>query len=166
MRVLAGRQSGMTLVELVITIVVLGIASAALYSAMASITGRSADPLLRQQSLSIAEAYLEEILLQPYLDPATLAACQAVPGNRAQFNDVCDYRGLNDAGARNSSGAGVPELTNYRVQVAVQQLANWNGVPAMRVDITVTDPGNQQLLLTGFRTCYGESNSAGVNQCP
>ncbi len=32
-----GRQHGMTLVELVITIVVLGIASAALFSAMAAI---------------------------------------------------------------------------------------------------------------------------------
>ena len=48
-------QRGMTLVELVITIVIIGIAAAALYSAMAASTGRSADPLLCQQSLSIAE---------------------------------------------------------------------------------------------------------------
>ena len=69
------RQQGMTLVELVISIVIIGISAASLYSAMAAITGRSADPLLRQQSLAIAEAYLEEILLQPFLDPATGSQC-------------------------------------------------------------------------------------------
>ena len=60
------RQQGMTLVELVISIVIIGISAAALYSAMAAITGRSADPMLRQQSLAIAEAYMEEISLQAF----------------------------------------------------------------------------------------------------
>lgn len=87
------RQAGMTLVELVITIVIIGIAAAALYSAMAAITGRSADPLLRQQSLSIAEGYLEEILLQPFLDSSN-AVCPPPPASRASFDNVCDYNGL------------------------------------------------------------------------
>lgn len=160
------RQRGMTLIELVITIVIIGISAAALYSAMASITARSADPLLRQQSLTIAEAYLEEILLLPYLDPTTLAACQTVPASRDAFNDVCDYRGLSDSGARNARGVAIAALANYRVDVSVQPLANWNGVAAMQVDVQVTDPANQQLLLTGYRACYGELDAAGIDQCP
>jgi MSHA pilin protein MshD len=160
------RQRGMTLVELVLTIVIIGIAAAALYSAMAAITGRSADPLLRQQSLTIAEAYLEEILLLPYLDPATLTACQTVPANRDAFNDVCDYRGLSDSGARNARGIAIAALATYRVDVSVQALPNWNGVAAMQVDVQVTDPGDQSLLLSGYRACYGELNAAGVDQCP
>jgi MSHA pilin protein MshD len=160
------RQRGMTLVELVISIVIIGIAAAALFSAMAAIGGRSADPLLRQQSLSIAEAYLEEILLQSYLDPTNFAACQPVPTDRGLFDDVCDYRELDDAGARTASGAALAALSDYRVQVAVQPQANWNGVAALRVDITVTDPAGQSLLLSGFRTCYGERDASGVDQCP
>ena len=78
-------QRGMTLIELVISIVIIGIAAAALYSAMASISGRSADPMLRQQSLAIAEAYLEEILLQSFTDPDGLADC-----GRSCFDDVGD----------------------------------------------------------------------------
>ena len=71
-------QRGMTLVELVITIVVIGIAAAAMFSAMASITGRSADPMLRQQSLALAEAYLEAISARAYADlPAAAQAAQA-----------------------------------------------------------------------------------------
>ncbi len=63
-----------------IAIVIVGIAAAALYSAMAAITARSADPMLRQQSLMIAEGYLEEILAKPYLAVATPAGCE---GKRA-----------------------------------------------------------------------------------
>lgn len=160
------RQHGMTLIELIISIVIIGIAAAALFSAMAAIGGRSADPLLRQQSLGIAEAYLEEILLKPYLDPTSLAVCQAIPADRGLFDDVCDYHGLDDAGARTVSGATIGALNGYRVQVAVQQQNDWNNMPALRVDITVTDPAGQSLLLSGFRVCYGERDTSGVSQCP
>ena len=151
------RQRGMTLVELIISIVIIGIAASALFSAMASITARSADPMLRQQALAIAEAYLEEILTQPYLDPSTGNECPSAPGNRALFDNVCDYNGLNDNGARDSSGNALAGLSNYRVQVAVANGAAWNGVPAgavLSVDVSVTDPQGQALLLRGYRTRY------------
>lgn len=163
------RQRGMTLVELIISIVIIGIAAAALFSAMAAIGGRSADPLLRQQSLSIAEAYLEEILLRPYLDPTSLAACQPIPANRGLFNDVCDYRELDDAGARTASGATMGPLAGYRVRVSVNPRELDGGgatVNALYVEVQVTDPAGQSLLLSGFRACYGERNSSGVDQCP
>ncbi|WP_082805244.1 type IV pilus modification PilV family protein [Pseudomonas sp. BMS12] len=149
------RQAGMTLVELVITIVIVGIAAAALYSAMAAITGRSADPLLRQQSLAIAEAYLEEILLQPFLDSGG-AVCPAAPASRANFDNVCDYNGLNDNGARDARGQAIAALANYRVQVAVTQQA-WAGLAAsdaLLVQVTVTDPAGQALRLDGYRARY------------
>lgn len=149
------RQAGMTLVELVITIVVIGIAAAALFSAMASITGRSADPLLRQQSLAIAEAYLEEILLQPFLDPSN-AVCPAPPAGRASYDNVCDYNGINDNGARDARGQAIAALGGYRVQVSVAPQA-WAGLAAanaLYVQVTVTDPAGQTLQLGSYRTRY------------
>ena len=149
------RQTGMTLVELVITIVIVGIAAAALYSAMAAIGGRSADPMLRQQSLAIAEAYLEEILLQPFLDPSN-AVCPAPPASRANFDNVCDYNGLNDSGARDARGQAIAALVNYRVQVAVTPQA-WAGLAAsdaLLVQVSVTDPAGQVLRLDGYRARY------------
>lgn len=150
------RQRGMTLVELVITIVVIGIAAAALYSAMAAITGRSADPLLRQQSLSIAEAYLEEILLQAYLDPATGQVCPAAPASRLQFDNVCDYAGLVDVGARNARGNPIAALSGYRVQVAVtpRALGGLSSSDVLHVEVDVRDPAGQALRLDGFRARY------------
>ncbi|NMY42295.1 prepilin-type N-terminal cleavage/methylation domain-containing protein [Pseudomonas sp. WS 5013] len=149
------RQAGMTLVELVITIVIIGIAAAALYSAMAAITGRSADPLLRQQSLSIAEGYLEEILLQPFLDSSN-AVCPPPPASRASFDNVCDYNGLNDNGVRDARGQAIAALANYRVQVAVtaQALVGLAASDVLRVRVTVTDPAGQTLALDGIRTRY------------
>ena len=154
-------QRGMTLIELVISIVIIGIAAAALYSAMASISGRSADPMLRQQSLAIAEAYLEEIELQAFLDPSTRLVCQAIPANRDKFDDVCDYRGLVDNGAVSVSGQAIAALTGYRVDVAVAapspqppNSSAWNDLPlndVLHIKVTVTDPSGQQVLLDGYR---------------
>lgn len=147
------RQAGMTLVELVITIVIVGIAASALYSAMASIVGRSADPLLRQQSLTLAEGYLEEIGLQAFVVQPS-AGC--VPA-RACFNDVRDYDGLSDAPPRDAFGNQIAALANYRAEINVEGPTAWNGVQALRVDVTVTDPAGQSLSLSGYRTCYGEA---------
>jgi MSHA pilin protein MshD len=143
-------QSGMTLVELVLTIVIVGIASAALFSAMAAITGRSADPMLRQQSLAIAEAYMEEITLQAFSDPDGLADC-----GRSCFDDVGDYHDLEEAphDARDNEITG---MSSYRVQVAVsaQTIGPSPGIAALRILVTVTDPSGQGLVLTGFRASY------------
>ncbi|MBU1255197.1 MAG: type II secretion system GspH family protein [Alphaproteobacteria bacterium] len=162
----------MTLVELVITIVIVGIAVAALYSAMASISGRSADPLLRQQSLNLAEAYLEEIQLQAYSvqsEPACIPA-------RACFNDVRDYAGLPDAPPTDARGNVLlcldtlgnvlPCLDAYRVSVNVTGPAPLSGVPVLHITVTVTDPAGQLLSLSGYRACYGETDVNGASTCP
>lgn len=157
----------MTLVELVIAIVIVGIAAAALYGAMASIGGRSADPMLRQQSLAIAEAYLEEILARNFLDPTSHTQCPAPPATRAAFDNVCDYAGLDDAGARGVDGSLIAGLQDYRVRVAVtpQALEGLSAAAALRVTVTVESPDGQTLSLAGWRTCYGEYDGAGAYAC-
>jgi len=139
-------QRGMTLVELVITIVIIGIAAAALFSAMASITARSADPLLRQQSVMIAESYLSAALALPYDQLSSAAQLAAAP--------------------RNLAGEPVTELAGYSVALTVDGAAKLNGVDATRIEVTVIDPQNQSLQLSGWRTCYGEYDASGNALCP
>ncbi len=66
------RQSGLSMVELVLFIVIVGIAVAGVLMVMIQGNKASADPQLRKQAVSIAEGILEEIQLARYTwcDPA------------------------------------------------------------------------------------------------
>jgi MSHA pilin protein MshD len=103
------------------------------------------------QAVAIAEAYLEEIALKPFDDP------DGVDGEAARpdFDDVDDYDGLVDNGARDQFGAALAPLAQYTVTVAVTQSAALTGVPAAaaeRIDVRVTYPGNGAVALTGYKT--------------
>lgn len=54
-------QRGVTLIELVLFIVIVGVAVAAILGVMSLTASNSADPQLRKQALAIAEGMLEEI---------------------------------------------------------------------------------------------------------
>jgi MSHA pilin protein MshD len=109
--------------------------------------------MVRQQAVAIADAYLEEILLQPVSPPSGAAA----PTSRASFNDVDEYNGLLDVGARDQFGNALPNLSNYTVSVAVVQttaLPNITAANARRIDVSVTDPTGLTVVLSGYRTNY------------
>jgi len=133
------KQRGMTLIELIIAIVIIGIAAAALFSAMASITARSADPMLRQQSLYIAQAYLEALQALPYADLDDAHALAQGEGGPPKGLD----------------GVVIDELKSYWVTTAISA-ASLNGVTAKRITVAVKDPSGKELQLVGWRTCYGE----------
>jgi len=56
------RHAGLTLIELVISIVVIAFAVTGILLVMNKTTAHSADPLIQDQAVAIGEAYLEEIL--------------------------------------------------------------------------------------------------------
>ena len=142
---------GFTLIELVLAIVVIGIAVTGILSVMNETTAHSADPMIEHQEIAVAEAYMEEILSKSY----SIQPEQGCPGNcanRPNFDDVRDYNGLTDSQAKNELGNPVG-LPNYSVSVAVAP-ALLGGVSALQVDVTVTGPNSTSITLTGFRTNY------------
>ena len=64
-------QCGVTLIELVMFIIVVGIAVAGILLVYTNTVRYSSDPVVRKQMLSVAEALLEEVELMPftYCDP-------------------------------------------------------------------------------------------------
>ena len=74
------RQHGLTLIELVVFIVIVGVAVAGILSVMMVTTSHSADPQRRKQALAIAEGLLEEIELArfTYCDPSDANAMTAM----------------------------------------------------------------------------------------
>ena len=63
------RQKAFTLIEIVVTLIVIGISATALLSLFTNLGRGSADPVIQQQAATIGEAYIEEILLRAFEDP-------------------------------------------------------------------------------------------------
>ena len=149
------RQRGVTLVELVLAIVVMGVAMAGLMVAYASVIGRSADPMIYQQSIAIADSMLEEIVSKAFPDSYT-GTCPAPPGDRALFDDVCDYDGYTTTTIADVAGNDLG-ITGYSVLVDVSAAGSDLGVPAndmVRIDIIVGNPLGNDVQLSGYRARY------------
>ena len=147
---------GFTLVELIIGLVVLGIGVTAFLNLIMNTTQHSADPMIQQQAHAIAQAYMEEVLAQPFCDPdfsttcpvscasaTACATCNLAEGARNNYDAVCDYNGLSDAtGARDFNGGLIGGLGSYNVAVAVDDsavtLSGLSSATGQLVEVTVT----------------------------
>jgi MSHA pilin protein MshD len=151
------RGQGFSLVELVISIVIVSVGLAALFGPIVMSTQHSADPLVRKQSLAIAEALLEEIELKPFANPAGGFAGAPTPANRALFDDIFDYNGFSSAGIFTVDGVAIPALANYNVTsvaVAGTALGAITAANAALITVTITGPGGEAISLSAFRTNY------------
>lgn len=149
----ATMQRGVTLVELLVSIVIVSIAASGVLGVLSMTTAASADPMIRHQAAAIAEAYLEEILLKPIADPDGVDGEAA----RADYDDLDDYNGLADIGARDQFGNPIAGLADYNVAVAVAPSAALPAIPlanALRVDIVVTNGVDINFVLSGYRTRF------------
>lgn len=171
-------ERGLSLIELLVFIVVVGIAVTGVLSVYSLNARTSADPMLRKQALAIAESLLEEVLAKPYTycDPddanaetasgpagcAGLAETAMGPeagetrySNLTPFDNVNDYDGFSMmAGIIDIGGTAVTGLARYTAAVQVQPTA-LIGIPAgetLLVTVTVTAPGNLGISLSGYRT--------------
>jgi MSHA pilin protein MshD len=142
------KQRGVTLVELIITIVILSIALVGLSLAISSGLGQSSNTLFELRAAALGQAYLDEILskkfdersrnsgIPPCVDPMLPGRACSNPlvteeGSRTRYDDVDDYdgldEGLNAVGGprplRDADGNLRVGYDNFRVQVAVRRIA-------------------------------------------
>jgi MSHA pilin protein MshD len=144
------RSAGFSLIEVVVFIVVLGIAFVGMLILYNRVTSASVDPMVRKQALAIASSLLEEIELRAYTfcetsDPKVYTATSSVQcttpeavvagENRygpVRYDNVQDYNGFcmgpglpacPDVVIRTAAGANLNELANYRADVAVVPIA-------------------------------------------
>jgi len=150
------RQKGTTLVELILSIVIIGIALSGILLVMNRNLGTSSDPLIQHQAIAIAESYLEEILEKPFVDP------QAPDGetNRSEYDDIDDYNAIVSQVPTDQNGNAIAGLGSYRVTVTVVNEAigpAGNQAPlaqAFRVTVSVLTPSNSNLQISGYRTNF------------
>lgn len=175
-----GRQSGVSLVELIVFIVIVSVGVIGLVSVMNPLVRYSADPMETKQFLAIAESVLNEVLHQPYTwcDPDDAAASTAQSyvgctnpqnastptpagetrygtGPGTAFDNVADYSGFSKANIDDASGGNA--MTGYTASVAVARAGAALGLAddtaALSVTVTVSRNGHS-FSLTGYRFRY------------
>ena len=142
------RNGGATLIEMIVSIVIISVSVTAVMMVIAQVGRSSADPMLRTQATAIAQAYMDEILVQALNDPDGGETGAAEAGEtRANFDDVSDYHGLADTGgARDQMGLPIAGLAGYNVDVAVTN-ATIGGYPAKRIRVQVGFDGDPNLSI-------------------
>lgn len=173
------KQSGVTLIELILFMVIVSIALAAVIRIMNLTNVLSTDPLREKQALALAESMLEEIQLQAftYCDPddanATTAYSAADCASEVQglvasnlesrngephFDNVGDYGNYGPVPPYDFEGnlikdfanSTLPVLQGYSVKVREEYGC---GDACIRIDVTV-NVDDVTVVLTGYRYRY------------
>ncbi|MBA3997433.1 MAG: hypothetical protein C0466_09720 [Candidatus Accumulibacter sp.] len=147
----------MTLVELVLFMVIVGVGVAGLVSVTGSLVRSSPDPMLRKQMLAIAESLLNEVLQQPFTwcdpddakaaDPTTKSTADCTGGAAASQDkgggaltsptpeaagDRKNFDNVADYGgfsqANIGDAAGNNAMTGYTASVAIERAGNAFGL--------------------------------------
>ena len=157
-------ERGFSLVEVVITIVIIGIALTAAVAGWGNIARHSSDVMWQTRVSYLGQAYLEEILSRRYdeLTPAggsPICAPCSTEGSfgpddsetRETFDDVDDYHGLteNAVGLFNAlvTAGGIQPYNGYQVSVQVRHVGGdyfsaGNEELVKQIVVTVSPPKN------------------------
>ena len=143
------RKRGMTLIELTIAIVILGVSIAGVMIVYTVVTRSSGDPVITKQMNSIAEELMEEISLKTYSGVGTAPSGCA----RNTFVGVSDYNNYSQPNYCDIVGATV--LTGYAVSITVAvDGSTLPGVSQAKKIVVKITYGTQSLSLTSWRTNY------------
>ena len=151
-------QRGVSLIELVLFIVIIGIALISLLLVMNVNTKSSADPMLNKQALAVAESMLEEVEHKAFANPTGGFSGAAIQSNRGSFDSIDDYDGFATTRIYPADGSAtaINGLTGYNVNVVVTAIT-WLGISsgdAKQITITVTNPQGIALQAIGYRVNY------------
>lgn len=141
------RENGVSLIELVVFIIVVGIASSALFSTYSYSLMRNTDPLIQVRALELAQARLDEVLALKYDENTPTGGIPACGSSGAPAcnnttdsnrNDVDDFHNVSDT-----------PYTGYTRNVTVTTANN-----EKLVTVTVTAPKNWSITLAAYRANF------------
>lgn len=155
--------AGITLIELLVFIMIVGVALGGVLTSLNIANRASADPLQPKQALAIAEAMLGEVLGKDFCDPNATGTDNAktpptcghnvIEAERKNYDAVDDYHGFHQDNATSLTGGHT--IVGYAVDIAVTNTRlNPGNVEAKQVRVTVTPNRGNPIHLTGYRTNY------------
>lgn len=155
---ISSRSYGFTLIELIIFIVIVGIATTGLFSAINQHNLSSVDPIYQVRALELAQARLDEIIGKRYDENSPnggfppcdsgetgAVACDSLnAADAADLDDVDDYHGFNTVPASYSG-------FTLNVNVSGQILS---GQPTKLIRVTVTPPVGEPVDLSAYKANF------------
>ncbi|MDR0997038.1 MAG: type II secretion system protein [Zoogloeaceae bacterium] len=178
------RQRGLSLIEQVVFMLLVGIGVAGLAVVFANSIKHSADPAIARQTLAIGRALMDEILAKPmtwcgledenFSTAKTYTECKTSrkdvipgahheadrsdPGNAIKFDNVIDYGNYSQTPTTDMLGKNPKE--GYQSSVSIEKYGTQLGLAdndaALKITVTITAPGygNDSVTLTAYKFRY------------
>ena len=154
------RQSGFTLVEVMIASAILAFAIAAISQAIVAGQMQTYEALHDWRGLCLAEAMVEEIISLPYDDPGGGGALGPDTGepNRSKFDNCDDFHGYSETAGNVEDAAGngydvmFDRFSRDVVTAYTQQTVPGMGAPhdGLEITVTVTDDRGMSWSIVRF----------------
>jgi len=146
-------SQGFTLIELILFIVIVGVATTGLFSAINSSTVNNVNPLFQVRALELAQAQMDEIIGKRYDDkspnggfpPCDSLEVGAVPCDssdaKGDLGDIDDYHGFNSVPAAYGGFTMAVTVSNETL----------NSRPAKLITVTVDSAASEAVVLSTYR---------------
>jgi MSHA pilin protein MshD len=148
------RNSGFTLVEVVVSTLIVGLLMVAELNTLVSATSSSESAGNRAVALGLADDLTAEILKAKYVDPGSSPTFGPETGesgtSRAAFNDVDDYNGWSEQPPQAKDGTAMTDRSDWKRRVTV----DW---------VTVSDPTKTSATETGLKRIRVDVDFQGTN---
>lgn len=149
-------QLGFTLIELMLFIVIVGVATTGLFAAINSSVVNNVNPLFQVRALELAQAQMDEIFGKRYDDTSPLGgfppcgSSETTPviaptcdssDSKTDLSDVDDYHGFNSVPAG---------YDGYTMNVTVVSV-DLGGRPTKLITVTVDSAASTPVILSAYR---------------
>ena len=174
---LSKMDNGFSLLELIITILIISLGAGILYSYMEAII-RSPEPTLRERALALATGLMDEIVAKKWDENSPLGGGNTTspsstlgpdPGEtgRTRYDDVDDYNGFTESDTFTDQAGNSFNVEGVSREVTVDYIADSStaidassppssatSTNTKRIVVKVTTPGGEEFSLVTVRCNY------------
>tara|TARA_B110000211_G_scaffold122546_1_gene141333 strand:- start:4297 stop:4782 length:486 start_codon:yes stop_codon:yes gene_type:complete len=156
---------GMSLVEMILTIVIISVAMVASLRSFSVLSGRSSDVMVQTRALDLAQLYLDEIMSHRfdedtgvYGTPTFTGACRITDDgeNRDDYDDVDDFAEISNEVPALIDSSLAADYAGFTVSVDVtcDDSIGVNTDGAKLVTVTITDPIGNDSVFSVYKGNY------------